>query len=224
MALVHPHATAVVRVRPLRPYYAGGVNPPSIGVFALQGDVREHLVALSRVGAARSRSAGASELERSTRWSCPAASRRRWPSWPAPSRCSRPFADRIKTGMPTFGTCAGMIMLADRLRDGIAGPGDVRRARHHGAAQRVRPAGGLVRIRRRLRPIFERPGARRVHPRAVGRGGRARASTCSPPSAVPGVGDRIVAVQQGPVMATSFHPEVSDDLRLHRYFLDLVTG
>ena len=42
--------------------------------------------------------------------------------------------------------------------------------------------------------------------------------------AVPGVGDRIVAVQQGPVLATSFHPEVSDDLRLHRYFLDLVTG
>ena len=40
---------------------------------------------------------------------------------------------------------------------------------------------------------------------------------------VPGVGDRIVAVQQGPVMATSFHPEVSDDLRIHQYFLDLVT-
>ena len=42
--------------------------------------------------------------------------------------------------------------------------------------------------------------------------------------AVPGVGDRIVAVQQGPVMATSFHPEVGDDLRIHRYFLDLVTA
>mgnify|MGYP003340392469 CR=1 FL=1 len=41
---------------------------------------------------------------------------------------------------------------------------------------------------------------------------------------VPDVGDRIVAVQQGPVLATSFHPEVSDDLRLHRYFLDVVTG
>jgi 5'-phosphate synthase pdxT subunit len=39
---------------------------------------------------------------------------------------------------------------------------------------------------------------------------------------VPGVGDRIVAVQQGPVLATSFHPEVGDDLRIHRYFLDLV--
>ncbi len=38
------------------------------------------------------------------------------------------------------------------------------------------------------------------------------------------LGDRIVAVQQGPVMATSFHPEVSDDLRLHRYFLDLING
>jgi 5'-phosphate synthase pdxT subunit len=40
---------------------------------------------------------------------------------------------------------------------------------------------------------------------------------------VPDVGDRIVAVQQGPVIATSFHPEVGDDLRIHRYFVDLVT-
>jgi 5'-phosphate synthase pdxT subunit len=38
------------------------------------------------------------------------------------------------------------------------------------------------------------------------------------------VGDRIVAVQQGPVLATSFHPEVGDDLRLHRYFLNLVAS
>ena len=56
---------------------------------------------------------------------------------------------RSRDGLPVYGSCAGMILLADRILDGTAGPGDRRRPRHHRAAQRLRPAGRLVRGRPR---------------------------------------------------------------------------
>ena len=138
-----------------------------------------------------------------------------------------PLRDRIADGLPVFGTCAGMILLADRIEDGIEGQETL---------------GGLdITVRRnafgRQVDSFEtdldfagldRAGARDLHPRAVGRGRRrrgrgaregARASRPTGPAA-----GRIVAVRQGPLMATSFHPEVGGDSRLHRVFVDLVTS
>jgi 5'-phosphate synthase pdxT subunit len=135
-------------------------------------------------------------------------------------------ADRIKTGMPTFGTCAGMVLLADRLRDGIEGQetfgGLDITVRRNAFGRQVDSFESEVQFRIG-ETDFERP-LHAVFIRApwvedVGEGVDVLADV-----AVPGRGDRIVAVQQGPVLATSFHPEVSDDLRLHRYFLDLVTG
>ncbi len=101
------------------------------------------------------------------------------------------------------------------------GPGDDRRARRRRPAQRVRPPGGLVRGGPRRR------GARRavpcdVHPRPVGRGGRASRSTWSPPSPPGPATGRIVAVRQDHLLATSFHPEVTGDARIHALFADLV--
>jgi 5'-phosphate synthase pdxT subunit len=132
------------------------------------------------------------------------------------------FADRIKTGMPTLGTCAGMIMLADRLRDGVPGQetfgGLDITVRRNAFGRQVESFEGEVDF-----TIFDDP-VHAVFIRApwvedVGPDVEVLASV-----AVPGVGDRIVAVQHGPVLATSFHPEVGDDLRIHRYFLDLVTA
>ena len=86
--------------------------------------------------------------------------------------------------------------------------GDARRPRHHRAAQRLRPPGRLLRGRPRLRGPRRRrsmrcssapPGSRRWVPR----------SRCSPEWARGEAAGRIVAVRQGPLMATSFHPEVS---------------
>jgi len=135
-------------------------------------------------------------------------------------------ADRIKTGMPTFGTCAGMVLLADRLRDGIDGQetfgGLDITVRRNAFGRQVDSFESDVHFSIED-PAFECP-LHAVFIRApwveeVGEGVDVLAAV-----AVPGLGDRIVAVQQGPVLATSFHPEVSDDLRLHRYFLDLITG
>ena len=133
-------------------------------------------------------------------------------------------AGRIKAGMPTFGTCAGMVLLADRLLDGAEGQ---------------ETFGGLdITVRRNAfgrqvdsfesevtfdidGPDFADP-VHAVFIRApwvedVGSGVDVLATV-----EIASADDRIVAVQQGPVMATSFHPEVSDDVRLHRHFLNLI--
>jgi 5'-phosphate synthase pdxT subunit len=143
-------------------------------------------------------------------------------------------AGRIKTGMPTFGTCAGMVLLADRLLDGAEGQ---------------ETFGGLdITVRRNAfgrqvdsfesevmfdldDPDFADP-VHAVFIRApwvedIGSGVEVLATVEVPLAAAErasGGGDRIVAVQQGLVMATSFHPEVSDDLRLHRHFLNLISA
>ncbi len=199
---------------------------PTIGVLALQGDVREHLAAAERLGARGVAVRRLSELavvdgliipggESTTIW-----------------KLARTFevfeavAGRIKAGMPTFGTCAGMVLLADRLLDGAEGQ---------------ETFGGLdITVRRNAfgrqvdsfesevtfaidDPDFADP-VHAVFIRApwvesVGSGVDVLATV-----EIASVGDRIVAVQQGPVMATSFHPEVSDDLRLHRHFLNLISA
>ena len=97
-------------------------TPPRIGVLALQGDVREH-VARPRGGGCRRSCwcAGPSELDGLDGWSCPVASRPRSASSRSSSSCSNRCKDAVKTGLPVYGSCAGMILLADRLEDGIPG-------------------------------------------------------------------------------------------------------
>ncbi|MFZ0140251.1 MAG: pyridoxal 5'-phosphate synthase glutaminase subunit PdxT [Aeromicrobium sp.] len=198
------------------------MSPPSIGVFALQGDVREHLVALSELGVDAFAVRRLEELERCDALVMPGGESTTMVKLARSFDLFDAFADRIKTGMPTLGTCAGMIMLAARLRDGIAGQEtfgglDVT-VRRNAFGRQVESFEGDVDF-----TIFDDP-VHAVFIRApwveeVGPDVEVLASVD-----VPGVGDRIVAVQQGPVMATSFHPEVGDDLRIHRYFLDLVTA
>ena len=121
-----------------------------------------------------------------------------------------PLRQRIADGMPAFGTCAGMILLADRIVDGAAGQETL---------------GGLdITVRRnafgRQVDSFEgdldfdgrrRAGARGVHPGAVGGGGRRRRRGARAGGGRRRPMGRIVAVRQGPLMATSFHPEVGGD-------------
>ncbi len=132
----------------------------------------------------------------------------------------KPLRQRLADGMPALGTCAGMIMLADRIEAGIAGQGTL---------------GGLdVVVRRNAfgRQVdsfesdvdfigFEQPfHAFFIRSPWVEKTGAA-VEVLATVAAGPGVG-RIVAVRQGSVMATSFHPEITDDDRIHRYFVDLV--
>lgn len=198
----------------------------TVGVLALQGDVREHVDALTRLGVETAAVRRPSELDVIDGLIIPGGeSTTIW-------KLARTFevfeavAGRIKAGLPTFGTCAGMVLLADRLVDGIEGQetfgGLDITVRRNAFGRQVDSFESEVTF-----AINEPEFADPVHAVFI------RAPWVEEFGAdidvlatvgVPDAGDRIVAVQQGSVMATSFHPEVSDDLRLHRHFLNLISG
>ncbi len=194
---------------------------PTIGVFSLQGDVREHLRVLSDLGADAISVRRPNELERCDGLILPGGESTTMYKLARTFELFEPLQKRIAEGMPTFGTCAGMIMLADRIEDGIDGQETL---------------GGLdVTVRRnafgRQVDSFEtdlefEAFAAPVHAvfiRApwVEEAGPDVEVLARVPTGDDAAG-AIVAVRQGSVMATSFHPEVAHDDRIHRSFLDLV--
>ena len=210
------------------------MTTPTVGVLALQGDVREHLAAAERLGALGVAVRRPSELDAVDGLIIPGGeSTTIW-------KLARTFdvfeavAGRIKAGMPTFGTCAGMVLLADRLLDGAEGQetfgGLDITVRRNAFGRQVDSFESEVKFAIDD-PDFDDP-VHAVFIRApwvedVGSGVDVLATVEVPQAAAERShrgGDRIVAVQQGPVMATSFHPEVSDDLRLHRHFLNLISA
>jgi pyridoxal 5'-phosphate synthase pdxT subunit len=136
-----------------------------------------------------------------------------------------PLRKLIASGLPAFGSCAGMIMLADRLADGVAGQltvgGIDMTVRRNAFGRQVDSFESDITLRT-LAPA----------PRA-GLGGPLRAVFIRAPwveqngqnVAVLGTEDRtgrIVAVRQGPLLATAFHPELTPDRRIHELFVDIV--
>jgi len=190
---------------------------PAIGVFALQGDVREHLQTLTVLGAEAFPVRRPAELERCDGLVLPGGESTTMAKLARTFELLAPLRERIADGMPTFGTCAGMILLADRIEGGTAdqetiGGLDVT-VRRNAFGRQVDsfeadlPFAGLdapvhaVFIRA---PWVERTGPD-VEVLAEAQG-------------------HAVAVRQGHLLATSFHPEVEGDGRVHRVFLDLVAG
>ncbi|HEV7934328.1 MAG TPA: pyridoxal 5'-phosphate synthase glutaminase subunit PdxT [Actinomadura sp.] len=138
-----------------------------------------------------------------------------------------PLRKRIEAGMPAYGSCAGMIMLADRILGGIEGQETIGGidmvVRRNAFGRQVDSFESDVAFGGPDRPPGESP-LRAVFIRApwveaVGDGveilGRAETGDAA---------GRIVAVRQGRLMATAFHPELTGDYRVHRYFADLVRG
>jgi 5'-phosphate synthase pdxT subunit len=132
-----------------------------------------------------------------------------------------PLRARVKAGMPAFGTCAGMIMLADRIEGGTAdqetiGGLDVtvRRNAFGRQVDSFEEDLDFAGIEGPIHAVF----IRAPWVEDAGPGVEVLARVEGGPAA-----GRIVAVQQGPLMATSFHPEVGGGERIHRRFLDLVS-
>jgi pyridoxal 5'-phosphate synthase pdxT subunit len=193
---------------------------PLIGVLALQGDVREHLHVLDRIGVDSLAVRRPEELDACAGLVLPGGESTTMARLARTFGLLEPLRERIAAGLPAFGTCAGMILLADRVVDGAPGQETV---------------GGLdITVRRnafgRQVDSFEHDLAfaslgapvHAVFIRApwveeAGAGVEVLARVDAGPAA-----GRIVAVRQGPLMATSFHPEVGGDTRVHRLFVDLV--
>jgi pyridoxal 5'-phosphate synthase pdxT subunit len=188
-----------------------------IGVLALQGDVVEHLRAIEQAGAQAMPVRRPGELERVDALVIPGGESTTLWKLSAAFGLIDPVAERIKDGMPAFGSCAGMIMLADRIADGIDGQltfgGIDMTVRRNAFGRQVDSFETSVELAGESVPaVFIRaPWVEETGPDVTVLGSD------------PHTG-RIVAVRQGQLLATAFHPELTPDRRIHRLFVDIVKG
>jgi pyridoxal 5'-phosphate synthase pdxT subunit len=194
------------------------VTSPRVGVFALQGDVREHLAVLESLGARPLGVRRVSELEQCDALVIPGGESTTMFKLARTFDLFEPIRQRIKEGLPVLGTCAGMIMLAERVQDGTPdqetlGGLDIT-VRRNAFGRQVDSFEGDVDFTGLDQPVhaifIRAPWVEETGPEV-----EVLARIDHGPAA-----GRIVAVRQGPLMATSFHPEVGGDARIHRLFLE----
>ncbi|WP_425572795.1 pyridoxal 5'-phosphate synthase glutaminase subunit PdxT [Nocardioides panacihumi] len=186
-----------------------------IGVLALQGDVREHLRSLTALGADAIAVRRPEELASVDGLVLPGGESTTMAKLARIFDLLEPLRARVKDGMPAFGTCAGMILLADRIVDGAVGQETigglditVRRNAFGRQVDSFEESLTLAGLDAPVHAVFIRaPWVEEVGPEV-----EVLATAAGHP----------VAVRQGHLLATSFHPEVDDDGRIHRLFLDVV--
>ena len=194
---------------------------PRIGVLAVQGDVPEHVAALCAGGAETVGVRRPSELEGLDGVVIPGGESTTMGKLLHAFDLFEPLRSAIGGGLPAYGSCAGMILLARRVLDGtpdqqtLGGLDITVRRNAFGRqvdsfeADLAMPE--LTEPQRPMHAVF----IRAPWVESVGPGVRVLARA-------PGEQGRPVAVRQGVVMATAFHPEMTGDGRVHRYFLDVV--
>ncbi|CAN5186157.1 pyridoxal 5'-phosphate synthase glutaminase subunit PdxT [soil metagenome] len=192
---------------------------PAVGVLALQGDFREHIAVLNGLGADARPIRRPAELAEVAGLVIPGGESSVMDKLSRTFGLAEPLKAAIAAGLPVYGTCAGLIMLADRLLDAINGQQslgglDIAVRRNAFGSQLdsfetdlVIPALGeppmhAVFIRA---PVVEEAGAGVTRLAALDDG-------------------RVVAVEQGNLLGTSFHPEMTGDSRFHQYFLKKISA
>lgn len=195
---------------------------PTIGVLALQGDVPEHVRALEAAGARAVRVRRAAELARVDGLVLPGGESTTISRLLDVFELREPMIERLREGMPAYGSCAGMILLADRVLDGAAGQrglgGIDMTVRRNAFGRQVDSFETTLDVRGVEGGAVPATFIRAPWVEEVGAGVEVLATVASGPAT-----GRIVAVAQGPLMATSFHPEITGDDRVHALFIRLVT-
>jgi 5'-phosphate synthase pdxT subunit len=198
------------------------VTKLQIGVLALQGDVREHRHALESVGVDVIEVKKREQLALVHGLVIPGGESTTMSKLCVAFELLEPLRDAVRGGLPAYGSCAGMIMLADRIVDGrsdqetIGGLDVV--VRRNAFGRQVDSFEADLHAPKivgedTMRAVFIRaPWVESVGPSV---------EVLARVEAGPQAGT-IVAVQQGAVMATSFHPEITADHRVHEYFVNLV--
>jgi pyridoxal 5'-phosphate synthase pdxT subunit len=191
---------------------------PAVGVLALQGDVAEHLAALRSAGARPVPVRRPGELDDVAGLVIPGGESTTIWKLAAIFGMAEPLRKRVTSGMPVFGSCAGMIMLASQVVDGIDGQ-DVLGAidmtvRRNAFGRQVDSFESDITL-----TGMPGPGFRAVFIRApwVEETGQDVEIMGTEPRT-----GRIVAVRQGTALATAFHPELTPDLRIHTLFVNMV--
>lgn len=197
------------------------VTAPVIGVLALQGDVREHVAALAAVGADARPVRRPTELDAVDGLVIPGGESTTISKLTDIFEMREPIDKRIADGMPVYGSCAGMIMLATVVLDGRPDQrgfaGIDMTVRRNAFGRQVDSFEAPVEITGVPGEPFHAVFIRAPWVERVGAGVQVIGTVTDGPAA-----DRIVAVRQGNLLATSFHPELTGDLRVHAYFVDLV--
>lgn len=209
MSLTSRHRTA-------SPNVAGKTR---IGVLALQGDYREHIAVLESLGADAVAVRRAEELPSIDGLVIPGGESSVMDKLSRLFGLAEPLKDVIASGLPVFGTCAGLIMLADTVLDSIDGQQslggmDIAVRRNAFGSQTDSfetdldiPALGEPTVH----AVFIRAPVVETHGAAV--------------TVLSALDDgRIVAVEQGDLLGTSFHPELTGETRFHEYFLQKVSA
>ncbi|MDH6193609.1 5'-phosphate synthase pdxT subunit [Mycobacterium frederiksbergense] len=189
---------------------------PRVGVLALQGDTREHLAALREAGAEANTVRRLSELEALDALVIPGGESTAMSHLLREFDLLEPLRARIAEGLPCYGSCAGMILLATEITDaGVEGRAAVplkgidMTVRRNAFGRQVDSFEGDIDFAGLDSPVhavfIRAPWVERVGPDVEV---LARAA------------DHIVAVRQGSMLATAFHPEMTGDRRIHKLFVD----
>jgi pyridoxal 5'-phosphate synthase pdxT subunit len=200
------------------PRAAAAAAGPAIGVLALQGDVAEHLAALRAAGSRPVPVRRPGELDGVEGLVIPGGESTTMWKLAVIFDLMEPLRKRLGSGMPAFGSCAGMIMLADRLVDGIDGQETIggidMTVRRNAFGRQVDSFESDITLSGIPGPDFRAVFIRAPWVEQIGPGVEIIASESRT--------GRIVAVRQGPALATAFHPELTPDLRIHRLFVEMV--
>jgi pyridoxal 5'-phosphate synthase pdxT subunit len=187
-----------------------------VGVLALQGDVREHVRSLSDCGVSAQPVRRKSEIESIDALVIPGGESTTIAKLARSFGVFELIAQRIKDGMPTYGSCAGMILIANSVLDAMEGQ---------------ETFGGMdVVVRRnafgRQVDSFESDlhfaGITDAPLRAIFIRAPWVESVSENVTVLAAVDGHPVAIQQNNLLATSFHPELTGDNRVHKYFIDRV--
>ncbi|HEX2902893.1 MAG TPA: pyridoxal 5'-phosphate synthase glutaminase subunit PdxT [Jatrophihabitans sp.] len=202
-------------------------SAPTVGVLALQGDVREHLAALAAVGAAGVPVRRPGELEALDGLIIPGGESTTIVKLAGLFDLLDPLRKLIGDGLPTYGSCAGMILLADRIANPAVGPDGVQgtfggidiTVRRNAFGRQVESFEEPVRMDGLAGGPIEAVFIRAPWVEQVGEAAQVLARVESGAAA-----GRIVGIRQRHLLATSFHPELTQDARVHGYFVDMVRG
>ena len=192
-----------------------------VGVLALQGDFREHINALSHCGVQSQEVRRISELESVDALIIPGGESTTIVSLSKTFGLFEPIKNRIAKGLPTYGSCAGMIMLANHIvaaKEGQETFGGIDiTVRRNAFGRQVDSFESDI-----IAPKISKNPIRAVFIRApwVEKIG----NTVEVLASIEGADNstHAVAVRQGHLLATAFHPEITDDYSVHRYFLEKV--
>ena len=192
---------------------------PRVGVLALQGDVREHLAALTAEGVTAVAVRRPEELTAVDGLVLPGGESTTIGKLAVRFGLMEPLRAAFRAGLPVYGSCAGMVLLADRLLDGVPGQQrvggmDVTVRRNAFGRQVDSSEGDLVMAGVDGGPVHAVL-IRAPWVEEVGEGVEVLARVESGPGA-----GRVVAVRQGHLLATAFHPEITADSRVHRLFVE----